>query len=179
MGIPVESSGSTQDGEDARVGLHKRGTTIGQINFQERLLQFDTALRPLLNDDFGVNMNQDVSFGGTPDIVTNGGDTAEWTFSNVSGSKASEQENERAKGAVVTIVDYTGLGGDTVTLGVDEVDTTKTEGSTWTAATSNDATATSLASDLDSITGVKANCTDYQLQSIRVQVLPIRSELTS
>ena len=52
----------------------------------------------------------------------------------------------------LTVVDYTGLAGDTVTVG----STTKTEGADWTAATSNGATATSLAAALDAITGVTA-----------------------
>ncbi|MBK7338520.1 MAG: hypothetical protein IPJ00_21260 [Saprospirales bacterium] len=52
----------------------------------------------------------------------------------------------------LTVVDYTGLAGDTVTIG----STTKTAGSDWTAATSNGATATSLAAALGAISGVTA-----------------------
>ena len=52
----------------------------------------------------------------------------------------------------ITVVDYTALGSDSVTVGA----TTKTEGVDWTAATSNTATATSLASALDAISGVTA-----------------------
>lgn len=56
----------------------------------------------------------------------------------------------------VTIVDYTGLGTDTVTVTIDGSDNVLTEGSEWTAATSNDATASSLASAVDALTGVSA-----------------------
>lgn len=52
----------------------------------------------------------------------------------------------------VTIVDYTLLAGKTVTTNA----VTKTEGADWTAAVSNDATATSLAAALDAIAGVSA-----------------------
>lgn len=52
----------------------------------------------------------------------------------------------------LTVVDYTGLTGDTVTVnGV-----TKTEGVDWTAGTDNDTTAQSLKSALNAITGVTA-----------------------
>lgn len=54
--------------------------------------------------------------------------------------------------ATVTIVDYTGLSGDTVVVN----GTTLTEGVDFTAATSNDATATGLASAIDALSGVSA-----------------------
>lgn len=53
----------------------------------------------------------------------------------------------------LTVVSFAGLAGDTVTVG----STTKTEGVNWTAATSNNATATSLASALSAISGVMAS----------------------
>ena len=54
--------------------------------------------------------------------------------------------------ATVKIVDYSGLAGDNVTVN----GTAKTAGTDWTAGTSNEATATSLASALDGISGVSA-----------------------
>lgn len=54
-----------------------------------------------------------------------------------------------------TVVDYTLLSGATVTVD----GTTLTEGVDWTAATSNDATATSLASAIDALGTVSASAT--------------------
>ena len=128
----------------------------GLVVYTKKLLREQFTPGPLLNSDFGLALNQNAAFGGTPDRVTDGTDTVLWTLSNVIGTKATIVDDESAFGAVVTIVDYTALSGDTVTLGVNGVDTVKTEGATWTAATSNTATATSLASDLDGISGVSA-----------------------
>lgn len=53
----------------------------------------------------------------------------------------------------LTVVSYAGLAGDTVTIGT----TTLTAGVEWTAGTSNDATATSLAAAIDALSGVAAS----------------------
>lgn len=153
-GIPTETSGADQFGRQNVADLHSRDNCVGLVQYQERLLQFDTTLRPLLNSDFGVSMNQNVSFSGVADLVTNGGDSAEWTFSNISGTSVAENDDERAIGGLVTIVDYTALSGATITVGVDGADTVKTEGVDWTAATSNDATAASLRTALDTISNI-------------------------
>jgi predicted RecA/RadA family phage recombinase len=59
-------------------------------------------------------------------------------------------------GLVATIVTYSALSGKTVTVTVNGVATVLTEGVNWTAATSNNATATSLATAIDGVTGVTA-----------------------
>jgi hypothetical protein len=56
----------------------------------------------------------------------------------------------------VAIDDYNNCGTDTVTVRIDAADSVLTEASEWTAATSNAATATSLASAIDALTGVSA-----------------------
>lgn len=128
----------------------------GLVVYNKKILPEQFTPGPLLSSEFGVALNQNAAFSGTPERVNDGDDTTLWTLSNIAGTKASIVEDDRAFAAVVTIVDYTALSGDTVTLGVNGSDTTKTEGATWTAATSNDATATSLASDLNGIAGVSA-----------------------
>ena len=55
-----------------------------------------------------------------------------------------------------TVVSYADLAGDTATVTVNGTATVLTEGVNWTAATSNDATATSLAAAIDAISGVAA-----------------------
>lgn len=56
--------------------------------------------------------------------------------------------------AVITIIDYTGLAGDTVTINVNGTNTTLTEGVDWNAATSNQATADSLAAAIAGVAGL-------------------------
>lgn len=59
--------------------------------------------------------------------------------------------------AKITISDYTLLAAKTVTVAPGgSGGTTKTEGADWTAATSNAATATSLASAIDAVSGIRS-----------------------
>lgn len=108
--------------------------------------------------------------------TTFGGDSAASdvapTVRNFTGQNSYEQAttNITGGGTIIeggislrkfTIVDYTGLSGKTVTLHVisslgASVDTVLTEGSNWTAATSNNATATSLAAAITAVSGVHA-----------------------
>lgn len=63
--------------------------------------------------------------------------------------------DQRAR-ATITVTDFAALAGKVVTLD----GTAKTEGANWTAATSNAATATSLATALDAIAGFDAVAAD-------------------
>jgi hypothetical protein len=55
---------------------------------------------------------------------------------------------------VVQVADWNNCSGDTVTITVNGVDYVRTEGVNWVAATSNNATATSLGNAVNNITGV-------------------------
>ncbi len=58
----------------------------GQLVLQERFLQFKPEVHPFLNDSFGTAMNQSISFGGTPEIIHNGGASTEWTGTALAGT---------------------------------------------------------------------------------------------
>lgn len=133
-------------------------TLPGAVVYQERLLQFNPEVHPFLNDDFGINMNQNISFGGTPVGIHNGIDSTLWTGSNIAGASVTfNQDDDRAHGGIVTVVTAADTGGDTVTVGVNGVDTIVTEGVEWTKTDGNNtATATSLASAISAISGVSA-----------------------
>lgn len=145
--------------------MHRRsGKTVGEslpgaVVYQERLLQFNPEVHPFLNDDFGINMNQNITFGGTPVGIHNGIDSTLWTGSNIAGASVTfNQDDDRAHGGIVTVVTAADTGGDTVTVGVDGSDTVVTEGAEWTKTDGNNtATATSLASAIDAISGVSAS----------------------
>jgi len=51
---------------------------------------------PLLNSEFGISMNQNGEFGGTPDVVHNGIDSVEWTGSEPVGTKVTFNSIDRA-----------------------------------------------------------------------------------
>jgi len=54
------------------------GKHVGSVVLQERFLNFSQEVHPFLSDTFGTAMNQAITFGGTPEIIHNGGTSAEW-----------------------------------------------------------------------------------------------------
>lgn len=125
---------------------------------------WDGYVRFFTNPTQGVDMNINASStGGTNELVynENAGASTEWDATNIVDNEFDFGSTTHAHSAIVTIVDYTALSGDTITInGTNITNTTVTEGVDWTAATSNNATATSLASALDGVSGVSASATD-------------------
>ncbi len=113
------------------------------------------------NETLGDNMHlANATFSGTPEKIHNGEDTTEWTASNLTGSNFVFTSTTHAKCAAATVVDYTQLSGVVVVVdGTNITIGTLTEGVEWTAATSNNATATSLASAYDGVAGISATAT--------------------
>jgi hypothetical protein len=52
----------------------------------DRFIKPNPGFLPLLNDTFGIAMNQNIAFGGTPEIIHNGGSSVEWTGAAGAGS---------------------------------------------------------------------------------------------
>lgn len=139
-----------EDGRDGDPGL--------EVFTTDRTIKLFTT-RVVSNDTLGINLAVTVGFTGTPDLVHNGTDSTLYTGNAVTGSWTFNSTTN-AHGGIATIVDFSLLSGDTVTINGDNItNTTVTEGSDWTAATSNAATATSLASALNAVTGVSASAT--------------------
>lgn len=61
---------------------------------KDRLLKPFTP-GPLLNSEFGISMNIDGAFSGTPDGVANGIDTVLWTGSQITGTKVTFNSTDR------------------------------------------------------------------------------------
>ncbi len=57
----------------------------GLLTLSERFLKFRPEFHPFLSDTLGAAMNTNASFGGTPEIIHNGGTSTEWTASAVTG----------------------------------------------------------------------------------------------
>lgn len=70
---------------------------------------------------------------------------------------------------VIEIVAFAGLTGDTVTVTIDGTPNVLTEGVEWTAATSNAATATSLAAAINALAGVGATAVGAEVLVTRDQ----------
>lgn len=66
--------------------LSKNGITrkhvVGSVVFSADLFDLDPTIKPFINDDFGTAMNQNVVFGGTPELIFDGGSGGtEWAGS--------------------------------------------------------------------------------------------------
>ena len=69
---------------------------VGLLTYTEAATVLTTGNRPFLNPTYGINMNQNGAFGGTPDNVHNGIDNVYWTGSQISGVKVTFNSTDQA-----------------------------------------------------------------------------------
>jgi hypothetical protein len=86
----------------------KRGIASGLVVYTEPLRDTIAQTKAAVNDTYGADMNQNVSFGGTPEGVHNGTDSALWTASAISGtwtfnSTAQAQAGTKSVDATATV----------------------------------------------------------------------------
>jgi hypothetical protein len=137
--------------------IAKRDNTQGIVAFTEPLYADGAFTLPYINENFGNALNQNPGSGSTPTVIYNEDISGEWATDALLGTW-DFQSTTHAKSAISTVVDYTLLSGDTIDIaGTGITTSTLTEGVDWTAATSNNATATSLASAIDGVSGVSAS----------------------
>ena len=75
------------DGDGKRVNIiGGNKTPAGIVAYTEKLRAGRSKVDSLINDTFGADMNQDVTFGGDPEHIHNGIDNAYWTASALSGT---------------------------------------------------------------------------------------------
>jgi len=87
MTVAVSIVGGGQPGVPLREAhIHRKGVHAGQLAFVQDFLDFNSAIKPFLNPTNGTAMNKNVTFGGTPEIIHNGGTSTEWTASAVTGT---------------------------------------------------------------------------------------------
>ncbi len=120
------------------------------------LKTYTNKVQYFINDDYGIDMNVNVSFGGTPEIVHDGIDLTKWTATDiVGGGKTTFDSTDHAYEGIITVVDYSIIDNtDSFTINA----TTRTETTDWVAETDNDTTATNIATDInDNVTGFSAS----------------------
>ena len=59
---------------------------VGQLVLTEPFVQLNPEVHPFLNSSFGVAMNQNIAFGGTPEIINNGDTSDEWIGTILAGN---------------------------------------------------------------------------------------------
>lgn len=94
VGRALAGEDGSGDVRDAHV--HSRAGHQGVVTFGTNLDIFTERPLPFFNATNGIAMNLDASFGGTPDIVATGGDAADWTFSNIVGTKGADGNSDQA-----------------------------------------------------------------------------------
>jgi hypothetical protein len=82
-----------QDGDGTGLVAHvhgfstsKRDDHSGLLVLTRQFQNFSPEFHPFLNDTFGTAMNQNIAFGGTQEIIHNGGTSVEWTGTALSGT---------------------------------------------------------------------------------------------
>ena len=129
------------------------------ISSQNYVNAYVPGVLDFVETDGSANMAIDGRFTTTPDLVHDGLDSTGWTASAVSGTWTFNSTTHAFQG-LATVTDYTALSGDNVVInGTDITNSTLKEGVDWTAATSNDVTATNLALALNGVDGVTATAT--------------------
>lgn len=131
------------------------GEPTGVVVSTRSLKKYENTVKFFANSTYGVDLNIDASAGGTPEKVHDGIDSSLWTATDiVGGAKTTFDDSTHAYEGIITVVDYSIIDpGDSFTINA----TTRTEGTDWTAETSNTVTASNIATDItDNVTGFSA-----------------------
>lgn len=135
----------------------KQDDVIAELKIANKFID-DQALISFTNPILGRSVHlANPGFTGTPEMIHDGLDQTLWTASNLTGSNFVFTSTTHAKQAIATVVDFSLLSGDAMTInGTNITNTTVTEGVEWTASVDNATTATSLASAINAVAGVSA-----------------------
>ena len=69
---------------------------LAQVVYTRPRVAVNAQALPLINPSYGVNAAINAAFGGTPDLISNGEDTAAWTVTNVTGTKITNNSTDQA-----------------------------------------------------------------------------------
>jgi len=87
MSLDVSIKGTNDDHRVHLAQVHDNGRYAGLVTFTHPLIETDTQFSPLLNDEYGEDINQNAGFGGSPDLVHDGIDSVAWAASNIVGGR--------------------------------------------------------------------------------------------
>ena len=122
------------------------------------LKTFTNRVNFFFSGELGINMNVAAVFTGTPLNIHNGLDKTQWTATPIVGGDHwdPDDNNHHAKDSCINVLDYNDLSGETITISINNTVTVITEGVDYNAETSNDVTATNIATFMDTIIGISA-----------------------
>ncbi len=133
------------------------GVHTGLVTLTHPLVEAEPHTAFFVSPDFGIAMNVNVAFAGTPEQIHDGLDEVLYTATAVVGTKFTFNSGDFSRSAKSEILDFNDvdLNGSVTTLN----GTAHTEGVEWNAVTSNNQTATNLAASLNGQTGFSASAT--------------------
>lgn len=99
--IPFKLGDGGGNGYEAQ--LNKSNGDIGLKVFSEPLRTWVNDNRFFSNEEFGIDLNQDGSAGGTPLGIHNGGDNTYWTGSNIVGANVTFNSTTRPRTGTASI----------------------------------------------------------------------------
>ena len=103
-------------GNGAPCHTHRDGDDTGVIAFTEPLRTWTNNSQFATNTEYGLNLNVDAAFGGTPEVVHNGIDTVAWTASSITGGKFTFNSTDRFYEGAQSIKTDNAAVGDTMQI---------------------------------------------------------------
>ena len=86
MGIRVQIAGSDIDGQIVPLNMYQDdGDPSGLIAYTRPLYNYAPETRAFVNPEYGVAINQNAGFGGTPIGIHDGEDNTYWTGAQIVG----------------------------------------------------------------------------------------------
>ena len=84
--MPVKVQVVDYGGEMAGLCMHTKGKVSGGVVYTREFAERVSQTRPFINPIYGSALNQDASFGGTPEVIHDGTDSVAWTGAAVAGT---------------------------------------------------------------------------------------------
>lgn len=96
MGIRVQIAGSDIDGQIVPLNMYQDdGDPSGLIAYTRSLYNYVPETRAFVNSEYGVAINQNAGFGGTPIGIHDGEDNTYWTGAQIVGTKVTFDSTDR------------------------------------------------------------------------------------
>ena len=155
--MPVNAVIVGKDGDAADV--KRRTDGVGSVVYAGDLVVTEPSTKFFFNPDFGINMNLDAGFTGTPELIHNGENTTAYTASAVQGTKFTFNDTTFAVQSNITITGFAAIdNGDGVTInGTAFLEDDTPTGNQFLAETSDSVTATNLATAINAVAGFTAS----------------------
>lgn len=102
------------NGSNGLAKTYQREGNSGLLTYTDKFIEEDFVYRAAINNDYGVEMNQNAAFSGTPEEVHDGEDNPYWVFSAITGVKFDPASAAQANTGTQSIETNNGAVNDTM-----------------------------------------------------------------